>query len=76
MEEKQKEQVQSTGLGLGLFLCGAACMLFPKIALPMPLWLAWLFTGLGFALALLGILGACIEYFGAKKPEQGEESGY
>lgn len=62
----QKKEENTTGIGIGLFLCGVACLLFPKVAPPMPLWVVWIFSGVGFFLMLLGTLGTCIEFFGKK----------
>lgn len=54
------QKKSGAGVALGLILCGAAIMLFPR-AIAMPFTLALIFEIIGFLVFLVGVLGACVE---------------
>jgi hypothetical protein len=61
-EVDMQPKPQSSGLGvaIGLLICGALIMGFPRL-MQIDGWLLWVFSCVGFLVLLVGVMGACNE---------------
>jgi uncharacterized membrane protein YgaE (UPF0421/DUF939 family) len=55
-------QKSNLGVTLGIILCALVFLTFPRFT-GMIAVVAWIFYGIGLCLLLLGLLGACVEWF-------------
>lgn len=55
----KKNEPSGLGVALGILCCGLCLLAYPHVAGEMPLWLAWVFSGLGLLFLLVGVFCAC-----------------